>query len=449
MRQDARFLLNYVKTHLAFIYFLIAALLISFGFGFVAGVFHFFPYGIIYEAWETVMTLRRYNPTLIQAEPSHLFPARYEEEGVVVYDPERAFPGVTLLTGLWKDEVDWHLGIRLIDLNGNLLHEWKTNPKDVWSQCPHHDYAAGTRFDKTRTYVHGTLLLPDGDVIFNLEYLGLVRMNAHSEVVWKLPYRTHHSVFKDDEEKLWVCGLIWRETRVPEYLGLNPPFIEDMILKVSLDGVVEREISLLKTIYNSGFQHLLFVTRNSYSPDLTHLNDIEVISERIADAFEVFEAGDIMVSLRQINTLFVIDRKTEQIKWFLTYPFIGQHDPDFTEDGYIILFDNFMDKTGSESEHPGSRILLINPSTKEVMTIYGHKESQYFYTEGGGKLQLLPNGNLVITEARAGRVFEAVPDGEVVWSWVIPRWNDQSVAEILEGTRYSSGIAYFISKQEE
>jgi hypothetical protein len=124
----------------------------------------------------------------------------------------------------------------------------------------------------------------------------------------------------------------------------------------------------------------------------------------------------------------------------MTSPFIDQHDPDFTEDGCITVFDNNLEMFG------GSRILRIKPSTRKVEVLYGQKENQHFYSFRCGKHQHLPNGNMLITEAVAGRVFEINASGEVVWSWIAPRWDKNHVPEILEGTRYGREYASFTSK---
>jgi hypothetical protein len=370
-----------------------------------------------------------------------LHPARYEGEGVVDCDPERAFPGVTLISGAWRESDDWHLGVRLIDLDGEALHKWQIDPEDIWEKSPHHDPYTGLYDEKSRTYIHGVLLLPNGDIVFNLEFFGLVKMNLNSEIVWKLPYRTHHSIFEDSEGDYWVCRCKCRESRVPEYVGIEPPFFEEMILQVSHDGIVKREISLFEVIYKSGYDGLL----RQYNNDILHLNDVEVLSEQLEGVFDLFQAGDIMVSMRHINTVMVIDGKTEKIKWSLTHPFLSQHDPDFTEDGYITAFDNHSDYRGHEFRKQGSRIVRIEPSTKKVTTLYGWKEDQHFFTEIGGIHQNLPNGNILITESTAARVFEVTADGQVVWSWIAPRWKKNKVPETYDGLRYGVEYARFLS----
>ncbi len=217
---------------------------------------------------------------------------------------------MTLLTGHWKDGDAWNLGIRLIDLDGKLLHEWCCNPWDIWARSPHNDNIEPFEINEEQTYIHGVLLLPSGEVIFNLEYFGLIKLNSESEVIWKLPCRTHHSIFKDTDGDIWICGLKVHRDHVSDFQGLKPPFWEETILKISLDGIIEREISVLRTIYKSEYHGLL----RAKTGNILHLNDVEVLSKRKAKAFDLFQAGDIMVSMKRINSIFVIDGETELIK---------------------------------------------------------------------------------------------------------------------------------------
>ena len=54
----------------------------------------------------------------------------------------------------------------------------------------------------------------------------------------------------------------------------------------------------------------------------------------------------------------------------------------------------------------------------------------------GGKHQLLANGNRLITEAKAARIFEITPQGETVWEWIAEPYDEKRVFDVLEGTRY-------------
>lgn len=423
------------------IMFIISLMIFAFLYGIAAASFNWFPYAYFQKAWNASKTV------WLDATALHsLNPARYpDKSGVMVYNREKAYNGITLITGTWKEnDKEWSHQIRLVDMQGNLVHHWKIDPNEIWPESPHNDHTAGIHNHKHRTTIHGVKVYPNGDVVFNLEYLTLVKMDWDGNIIWKLPYRTHHSVYEDDIGNLWVCGAKWREEKVLEYPHLLPNFAEDTIVKISADGEIEREISILKAIYESNYPGLLFFVGNtSYwvhnTGDITHLNDVEVLNPEMAQHFKTFKAGDILVSMRHNNTIMVIDGDTEKIKWALTHPFVAQHDPDFYPDGTITVFDNGLAKTNSDSVLGGTRILKVDPVTNSVTPIYGHREDQYFYTNQGGKHQHLLNGNILITECAAGRVFEVNLEGEIVWDWYTSKWDEDHVGEIMQGTRLPEG----------
>ena len=152
--------------------------------------------------------------------------------------------------------------------------------------------------------------------------------------------------------------------------------------------------------------------------DPLHTNDVEVLSEDMAAAFPQFEAGDVMLSLRNINSVIVVDGQTWRIKWKMTGPFLMQHDPDFLPNGNIMVFDNRI--TGSRPEFGYSRILEIDPVTREVVWSYEGTDQTPFYTDHGGVQQLLPNGNVLVVETQGGRVFEVARGSAepIVWEYV-------------------------------
>lgn len=154
-----------------------------------------------------------------------------------------------------------------------------------------------------------------------------------------------------------------------------------------------------------------------------------------------------MVSFRNLNLIVIIDPVTEKIKWSMTGPFIRQHDPDFLENGKISVFDNRMDdKNGAILG--GSRILSIDPITRQVHTVYKGDSQNPFFTDIMGKHQYLPNGNILIAEALAGRAFEITPSGEIVWTY-INKLNDNEVYVIEQATRYSKQYVTFLEESKK
>jgi len=410
---------------LAFTCFVAVLGAIVFLYGVAVGEYKCFPYTWLERTVHAVIL------SLEPNRPHHLTAAEYDFDGARVHDRDAISPGVTLITGYWP-ESDWAPGIRVIDVDGNVLHAWDVDPSRIWPDSPHDDHTAGTK-NVRGNYVHGTYLFPNGDVLLNIEYLGLVRMNAGGEVVWKLPLRTHHSITRDEDGNFWVCGTKWLERRraddrrrAEEY-SLEVPVTEDFAVKVSPEGKVLREISLLDALHRSGQGELL--GEPPLTGDILHTNDVEPLPTALADAFPAFNAGDLLISCREINTIFVLDPETERIKW-LSRSGIQQHDPDFLPDGTIQVFDNRRPWYG------GSRIFRIHPADGTIYVDYPHDPHTDFLTMAGGQAQRLPGGNLLITEARRGRVFEVDRDGRLVWEWVAPLYGDDLVPEVLEGTRY-------------
>ena len=238
----------------------------------------------------------------------YIRPRPAQSGGVTVNEPG-AYNGVTFVTGLFDD---W-LGMRLIAMDGSVLHEWRASISEIW---PDPEHLEGARTD-WETHVHGTHLYPNGDVVFNFQYAGLVRIDACSTVEWKLPELTHHSVFEDGQGNLWVPSRREVDGTDNSLPKLRLPYIEDLILKVSPHGQVLEEISILDVIYQANYEGLLSGNGLHQSSilmpndgDLTHLNDIEILDTSMADAFPQFQAGDIMISMRNLNLIMVLDAVT-------------------------------------------------------------------------------------------------------------------------------------------
>jgi hypothetical protein len=432
-----------------------ALLLAAFLYGVLVPTFEIFPHSILKQGYNAALDWKKSWKAYIEVEPTrHLEPALHDGDGVVAYNRELAYPGQTLITSTWKEGDDWFNGFRLLDMEGRLINEWRISPEFVRERMPNPDPQDKEQWSRWKTDIHGAVLLPNGDIIFSFEYLGLVRINACSEVVWVLDYVTHHSVFLDDQGFIWASGRRSPAPTIAEYPGLVAPYEEETAIKVSLDGDLLQELSLIAPFYESGYEGLLFsrkrggkgIADNENDEDFLHLNDVEVLSAEKAPAFPGFDAGDIMVSFRHIDTVMILDAKSGKIKWAMPYASIGQHDPDFTSRGTITLFDNRTGTLAGKPAFDGSRILEIDPSQNRIEVLAPLSPETRFYTFSRGKHQNLPNGNILITEYEGGRVFEMTPAGDVVWTY-INRWDDNRVAKVVEGSRYDIDPAVFESPE--
>lgn len=435
-------LVSWVRDRWYVLYFMFALGAVVFLAGVAVGRYRLFPYDSIRSANAAFSDWKHnWRHNLGMSPDKLLHQARQDGAGVVAYRAEKAQAGVTFITGFWSDGY----GMNLVGLDGSILHQWRVSYNAIWPESPHDE----TQPQDWDGQIHGALLYPNGDVVFNFRSRGTVRIDQCGNVLWTLPIKTHHSVFEDFEGNLWIPA----EVRIAEPTDrlpfLAPPFLEDLLLKVSPEGEVLQRISVLDSIFASRDEGILFANgldAPSYSDvmDITHLNDIEVLSPALADRFPNLNRGDIMISLRNLDAILILDPVTETIKWSMVGPYLRQHDPDFMPNGRIAVFDNRRDNADGRILH-GSRILDIDPVTREVTTYYDGGSGDVFFANIMGEHQRLANGNGLITETERGRAFEVTPQGEVVWTY-INRWDEDQVAVIFRATRYPALYADFPRK---
>jgi len=354
----------------------------------------------------------------------HLMPARIKQTKTVVADVARAAPGVTLIVGMFGKK----LGAKLFDHDGTLLYDWPIDFFDTIRdrmQFP---------FDGL---VHGSWLYPNGDLIANIDDVGLVRVDVCGKLIWQNFDRTHHSVFVDDDGFIW-SPMHSARYKVPQIASARFRF--DQVGKFDpRTGKRVATIDLVEMLVKAGMEGLALANQINVG-DIMHLNDVEVLSARMAGAFPDFSAGDIMLSSRHFNQIWILDGKTHMLKWVRIGPMQGGHDPDFQPDGTITVLDNrpggpALAENGYLGQKGGSRIISINPRRLDYATRFVSNDKSKFYTAYRGKHQVLSNGNILITESDGGRVFEVTPDGTIVWSFV-NRWDEKQVAWVMGATRY-------------
>ena len=95
----------------------------------------------------------------------------------------------------------------------------------------------------------------------------------------------------------------------------------------------------------------------------------------------------------------VFDPTTQTVKWHKSGPWLRQHDPDFTANGTISVFNNNADATLDGSLLGGSNIMEVDPLTDNVSVTYGENPEHTFFSDYLGKHQYTePNENILITD---------------------------------------------------
>jgi hypothetical protein len=413
--------------------FVLSIAVLSFLYGYATRQNGFFPDQLLRQAQQEASNVW-YRPSLTTRV--------YDRQGVRIADSSAVQPGLTFVNSLWDGTDGWHAGFKLIDRDGEAVHTWRVNRSTLFPD------SIDRRGEPEHKILHGSYLFPNGDVVFNAEYVGAVRIDACGKIRWRLPRGNHHSVTRAEDGTFWIPG-ISEEPRTtskqyPEgFPGLDKPVWLDQLHHVRPDGTLLERINVLDILYSNDLERYIVRAwqpeaqdNEPRATDITHLNDVEPLSSSMADEYPLFEAGDLLVSLRKISFVFVFDPDTGTVKWHVSEPLIMQHDPDFIGDGWIGIFDNNRNFTERGKMLGGSRIVAVQPHTDSIEVRFPTPRSAPLYTDTQGMWQQLPNGNMLLAEAKAGRVVEVAPNGETVWEWVIQPYNESKVSRISEVARH-------------
>lgn len=93
-----------------------------------------------------------------------------------------------------------------------------------------------------------------------------------------------------------------------------------------------------------------------------------------------------------------------------------QHHPTELPNGNILVFDNGVFRPGHDV--PYSRVIEIDRAGK-IAWEYHDPARESFFAPFMGAAQRLPNGNTLVTDSPAGRLFEVTADGLLVWEYAV------------------------------
>lgn len=384
----------------------------------------------------------------------HMQPSRNQGSGVTIntLTDDDAY---ILMTGFFDNENQ----IRLIKRNGTIVKKWSL---DFFRHFPNADSRACDKASPLNVDIHGVHLTPQGEVVFNYEYCGSVKLDQCGKVIWKINKPTHHSIVPAETGGYWGLSRIkWNAKDEPNRF---PPFSssskdktirEDTILRISEDGHILEEISIPVLMLKNNLEALLtsngqsFTLESVLNNEIVHANKVAELPSSIADNFPLFAAGDLAISLRELNLVFVVDPTSKEIKWHQTGPWIRQHDPEFRPDGKISIFNNNVYRTAYANNQTNlnttfsTNIIAVDPVTQKTEVIFGEKAGQEMLSVIRGQHEILKNNGMLITEFDAGRVFEVDSDKNIIWEYV-NQYNDKYVGEISNAIIYPAD--YFQEK---
>ncbi len=298
-----------------------------------------------------------------------------DADWVTIYDPKLAWNGYTLTLHEIRIPV-------LLDMNGRPVHSWPEA--------------------RLKTRVR---LLPDGSILGIGMGRQVVEYDWEGRRTWE--FRTTGAIPHHD-----VLRLANGNTLV---LVLKDGEGADTLFEVDRAGQV---VWTWRAAERLG---ALIPPRPAHPNDITHINSLQELPENpwytAGDAR--FRPGNLLLSARNLNTIFIVDRPSGEVVWSFKDGLDRQHEalmngPDLLAPGMIQLFNNRLRSFASDRQ---SELIELDPRDNSAVWKY---RSPGFFSPTGGVQQALPNGNVLVTSTRGGRVFEVTREGEIAWEWVPP-----------------------------
>lgn len=366
---------------------------------FAAGV-HFanekyWPYKPIDQAWtliEEAWDVGGFAPeNAVGKAPEHA-----SREAWTAHDSEALASGYRAVIGYVPEAGEF--GLWIFDSQGQKVHQRILNYDALDPDGP----SGGSEAP------HAFYMMKDGSAVVNSDKGDVMaRYDTCGEAIWSREGAFHHSFTEDPRGGLWT----WQgeESAFDQYqylVRIDPDsgetldrigLIEDIINKSPENRTI---FTVVPGIEFQHFQGLRAI------PDIFHPNDLEVLQPDMADAFPQFEAGDMLLSFRNVDLVAVLDPESLEIKWWSHGPWIQQHDPDFTADGEISVYNNNRYRRISS-------IVVMDPQTREVRNVQVDPDFR-FYSQYMGKHEYLEDGTLQVVVPYEGRVLEFNNDGKLL-----------------------------------
>ncbi len=384
--------------------------------------FQFFPYEHLRDAFAAaeavyVQEVKERGPYM-QIVPNNYYDLKdlrpivqNPKVGVFRYNETSAFNGYTIYSvGQGKPE-----DVHLIDMAGRVVHQWHLPYAELFENLD------GPGKEKVR--VKSVYPFSNGDLI--VIYTGnsspwgrpLAKWDKDSNLIWAYKEMMfHHDLDVSNNGDVYALTHRIEKAKREGLEWLEPPLLDDGIAILDGNGRLIKHFSILEAFRDSKYSSVLRLAQSFGSKgDIIHANAIRVIDHDLARKFPFAEEGQLLISLRNIDTLAVVDPDTESVVWAVRGYWRKQHDPNLLDNGNILLFDN----RGDFARNGASRILEFNPNTMEIVWSYAGSDEEEFFSGIGSWVQRLANGNTLVTEYD-GRMFELTHDKKIVWEYFQP-----------------------------
>jgi hypothetical protein len=362
-------------------------------------------------------------------------------------DVDKTFDGFTLVTtthGSWAS---------LLDMQGNVVHQWKMPFSKVWPSPSH----VREPFPDERIHWFRCHLYPNGDLLAvyhgdgDTPYgYGLVKLDKNSNLLWAYPGNVHHDVTVAQDGTIYTLTQKIVDRPPAGLKSIPSPYIADHLVVLSPEGSELKSVPILEAFRDSPYalalalidkpalknrarqKDLLTLLKKG---DVLHTNSVRVLSKSVAARFPLFKAGQVLISVRSLDTIAVLDPQKGCVVWAAQGVWRAQHDAEFLDNGHLLIFDNL----GSLE---GARVIEYDPVTQAMPWSYGGDEAARFMAVQRGVKQRLPNGNTLIVEPDTSRMFEVTRNKEIIWECFCSLYANSQGPPVSPGGIVSSARRY-------
>lgn len=385
--------------------------------------------------------------------------------GTTLYKPDKAYSGYTVFS------VD-NFGTFLIDMNGNVVHQWKN---------------VGTVDHPAKLLPGGHIMGSTGNtgrLVGDEGSSDLAIADWNDAITWRFPRAGMHHDFQREGNPVGYYApglepnlsggktLILSNKIVKQNKVSDKPLLDDIIYIVDEGGKIIWQWLASDHIEEMGFSiearnsmyrypnYVMSRTPGKVGGDWIHVNTASWLGpNKWYDAGDKrFHPDNIIYDGRQTNTTGIVDHETGEIVWHMGPDFestkklrkigatVGLHHAHMIPkglpgEGNLLIFDN-GGFAGFGAPNPTapyginnarreySRVIEIDPVAMEIVWEYNANKSGYrdiykFFSDYVSSAQRLPNGNTLIDEGALGRLFEVTPDGEIVWEYISPYYQEK------------------------
>lgn len=326
------------------------------------------------------------------------------QTGLLFHDPERSFVGYTTVGTYWSNTVT------LVDNEGVEVHRWDL-PGRLGSMAyllPGGNLLCSVKVDVESDV---TLWTARGGRMLELDWDG--------NIVWEYTDDTqHHDLRRLPDGNTIYIG--WRALP-PEFAASVPGGVpgsehdgfifEDYFRIVSPEGETVWEWSMSE-LDPANYPIAHGVDRGEFG----HGNTVCPLAD-----------GTFLVNFRNLDLIAILDPESRSFVWEARDPRWGRpHDPQPVDDGKRIML--FANGAVDKPKPQRSAVVEIDAVTGEEVWRWEAGLPWTFYSHVMGGVQRLPNGNTLVCQSVAGRIFEIDKETEeIVWDYVNPDFSSDMV----------------------